>query len=63
MAVHRLLKATRRYKKGKESKQRLEVTPWGLNWGILAWEARHQPNALILAPKGTVIQRMQQILR
>ena len=25
--------------------------------------ATHQPTALILAPKGTVIQRMQQILR
>ena len=39
VGFHRLLKATRTYKKGKESKQRLEVTPWGLNWGILAREA------------------------
>ena len=56
----KLLVGTR---KGKESKQRLEVTPWGMNWGILAREATHQPTAVILAPKGTVIQRMQQILR
>ena len=50
-------------RKGKESKQRIEVTPLGTELEILAREATHQPTALIIAPKGTVIQRVQQILR
>ena len=49
-------------RKGKESKQRLEVTPLGTELGN-SCTGGHTPTALILALKGTVIQRMQQILR
>ena len=63
VVFHRLRKATRRYKERKGVETKIWGHPWGLNSRLLARQATHQPTALILAFKGTVIQRMQQILR